>query len=222
MLLSYRSINNSKVQPTVIQFLNFRSLKTSSRSTFRHETPLKNKESISQATTTVKSSTCCHSKKNTNSAAISLFTKEFWMDNTSWQRTRINTFRCLIGCTSGDFSMMWYLQYNYPDLSPMVSTSAAMAAGLTTSLLLETVLLKRTMKGITYQQAFKTAMGMSFASMLAMELAENAVDWHLMGGVVDFSEPKFWMAAATSMLAGYLVPLPYNYWRLKALGKSCH
>ncbi|MFL2801359.1 MAG: DUF4396 domain-containing protein [Paracoccaceae bacterium] len=24
------------------------------------------------------------------------------------------------------------------------------------------------------------------------------------------------------LLAGFITPLPYNYWRLKALGKSCH
>ncbi|KAI8067983.1 hypothetical protein BC940DRAFT_319089 [Gongronella butleri] len=136
--------------------------------------------------------------------------------------TLVYALRCLIGCTSGDFATMWYLQYHYPDMSPVLSTAAAMAAGLSTSLLLETVLLKRTMKGITYGAAFKTAMGMSFASMLAMELAENAVDWHLMGGQVLFHEPRFWFAALASMGAGYVVPLPYNYWRLRALGKACH
>jgi len=24
------------------------------------------------------------------------------------------------------------------------------------------------------------------------------------------------------LTAGFLAPLPYNYWRLKALGKACH
>lgn len=75
---------------------------------------------------------------------------------------------------------------------------------------------------VGYKNAFKTAMGMSFASMLAMELAENTVDWHLTGGMVVFDDPHFWLAAAVSTAAGYFVPLPYNYWRLKALGKSCH
>ncbi|CAO3615997.1 unnamed protein product [Cunninghamella blakesleeana] len=217
MIFTQQLLQKSKTQHNILQLLKYRSLRTSSKIGF-HETSLKKKhDNHSTATTT----SCCHSKKKDNTT-ISIFKKEFWTDNISWQRTRINTFRCLIGCTSGDFATMWYLQYNYPDLSPVISTSAAMAAGLTTSLLLETILLKRTMTGITYQQAFKTAMGMSFASMLAMELAENAVDWHLMGGQVIFDDPKFWTAAAASMLAGYIVPLPYNYWRLKALGKACH
>ncbi|ORX61500.1 hypothetical protein DM01DRAFT_1280459 [Hesseltinella vesiculosa] len=161
---------------------------------------------------------CCHKTE----AKPSLLSRKFWSDPVTWQRTRLNTFRCLIGCTTGDFATMWYLQYHYPDLSPVITTSAAMAAGITTSLLLETALLKHTMRGITYAAAFKTAMGMSFASMLAMELAENAVDWHLMGGQVVFDDPRFWLAALASATAGYLVPLPFNYWRLKALGKACH
>ncbi|TIA85051.1 hypothetical protein D6C76_01292 [Aureobasidium pullulans] len=43
--------------------------------------------------------------------------------------------------------------------------------------------------------AFKTAMGMSFISMLAMEMAENIVDYHLTGGVVALQDPRFWTAA---------------------------
>ncbi|KAG1298587.1 hypothetical protein G6F66_001591 [Rhizopus arrhizus] len=116
---------------------------------------------------------------------------------------------------------MWYLQLQHPALSQATVTAISMAAGITTSLALETVLLKRSMN-VPYPAAFKTAMGMSFVSMLAMELTENVVDWHLMGGQVILNDPKFWMAAATSAVAGYIVPLPYNYWRLKALGKSCH
>lgn len=65
-------------------------------------------------------------------------------------------------------------------------------------------------------------MGMSMVSMLAMEAAENAVDYHLTGGVISLEDPRFWMAAAVSMTAGFLAPLPYNYARLKRYGKACH
>lgn len=65
-------------------------------------------------------------------------------------------------------------------------------------------------------------MGMSMVSMLAMEAAENIVDYHLTGGVVDVGDPRFWMAAAASVAAGYLAPLPYNYLRLRKYGKACH
>lgn len=70
--------------------------------------------------------------------------------------------------------------------------------------------------------AARTAMGMSMVSMLAMEIAENVVDYHLTGGVVDMGDSRFWMAAAVSMAAGYLSPLPYNYVRLRKCGKACH
>ncbi|RCH92053.1 hypothetical protein CU097_012369 [Rhizopus azygosporus] len=165
-----------------------------------------------------KYTSCCHVKKTPEPKMTSL---SFWQDPLVWQRTRVNTLRCLIGCTTGDFATMWYLQMHHPTLSPAITTAASMIAGISTSLALETVLLQRTMK-VPYPAAFKTAMGMSFVSMLAMELTENVVDWHLMGGQVVLNDPKFWMAAAVSAAAGYVVPLPYNYWRLKALGKSCH
>lgn len=65
-------------------------------------------------------------------------------------------------------------------------------------------------------------MGMSMVSMLAMEAAENLVDYHLTGGVVALDDPSFWAAAVVSMTAGFLAPMPYNYQRLKKYGKACH
>ncbi|KAG2181332.1 hypothetical protein INT43_008915 [Umbelopsis isabellina] len=158
------------------------------------------------------SSKSCHKPK-----APAITSSEFWSDPTTWQRTRVNTFRCLIGCTTGDFSSMWYLQLYHPDVAPVTCMAISMAAGITTSLALETVLLRRSM-GVTHTAAFKTALGMSFVSMLAMEATENAVDWYFTGGQVMLQDPKFWVAAAASAAAGYIVPLPYNYWRLRALG----
>ncbi len=70
--------------------------------------------------------------------------------------------------------------------------------------------------------AARTAAGMSMISMLTMEIAENAVDYHLTGGVVAVDSPMFWVAAAVSAAAGFLVPLPYNYIRLRRYGKACH
>ncbi|MCA8833581.1 MAG: DUF4396 domain-containing protein, partial [Proteobacteria bacterium] len=31
-----------------------------------------------------------------------------------------------------------------------------------------------------------------------------------------------WWVLPFMLAAGFIAPLPYNYWRLKALGKSCH
>ncbi|KAJ5351471.1 hypothetical protein N7452_000445 [Penicillium brevicompactum] len=98
----------------------------------------------------------------------------------------------------------------------------SMASGITTSIILESVLLRRGVDQLPWSRAVRTAMGMSMVSMLAMELAENVVDYHLTGGMVTFDDPKFWMAAVVSMGAGYLAPLPYNYLRLRKYGKACH
>lgn len=58
--------------------------------------------------------------------------------------------------------------------------------------------------------------------MLAMEIAENSVDYYLTGGVVAFGDVRFWVAAGLAMGAGWVVPMPWAYWRLRAWGKACH
>ena len=97
-----------------------------------------------------------------------------------------------------------------------------MASGISTSLLLETVLLRYGRDRLPWGVAAKTAAGMSMISMITMEIVENAVDFHLTGGVVQFDSPAFWTAALHSISAGFLAPLPYNYVRLRKFGKACH
>jgi predicted histidine transporter YuiF (NhaC family) len=75
---------------------------------------------------------------------------------------------------------------------------------------------------LAWRVAARTAWGMSFASMVAMELAENAANYALTHGVVAVHDWRFWLAGAVSMLAGFLVPLPYNYARLRKYSKACH
>jgi len=89
-------------------------------------------------------------------------------------------------------------------------------------MVLETALLRFGRDRLGWATAAKTAAGMSLISMLAMEAAENAVDYYLTGGVVMFDNPMFWLAAGVSVAAGFLAPLPYNYARLRRYGKACH
>lgn len=168
----------------------------------------------------------------------------FWTCRATWKRAGTNTLRCLVGCTTGDFSALWLLQTYYPELgmgSIMAASSKsfhlsftsirsswgsndsnAVASGITTSIIMESIFLRRGPDRLSWPMAVRTAMGMSMVSMLAMETAENLVDYHLTGGVVDVDDPKFWMAAAVSMTAGYLAPFPYNYLRLRKYGNACH
>jgi hypothetical protein len=90
----------------------------------------------------------------------------------------------------------------------------AIINGLITSIALETFILLKTMD---FQNAFKTAMGMSFVSMLGMEIAMNYTDFMLNGKAIITLE-----TLPIVLLVGFIVPLPYNYWRLKKLGVSCH
>ncbi|KAK5999028.1 hypothetical protein PT974_01415 [Cladobotryum mycophilum] len=117
---------------------------------------------------------------------------------------------------------MWFLQLHYAELGMGSIMAISMATGLSTSMLLETVLLRLGKDKLPWVTAARTAAGMSFISMLTMELAENAVDYYLTGGTVAVNTPGFWAAAAVSMAAGFLAPLPYNYIRLRKYGKACH
>jgi hypothetical protein len=92
--------------------------------------------------------------------------------------------------------------------------SLAIVNGLLTSIMLETIILMRQM---SLKLAFKTAIGMSLISMIAMEVAMNATDVILAGGAIL----TLWVIPIM-LLAGFITPLPYNYWRLKTLGKDCH
>jgi hypothetical protein len=123
-------------------------------------------------------------------------------------------------------------------------------------------------------RAWRTAAGMSFISMLTMELAETTVELALTGGAPchictatgptpsphlhrDWTRPmaastpgppctrpslpygcpcpcscvggtascgtsSFWLALPPALLAGFLCPLPYNYYMLRKYGQSCH
>ncbi|KAL3431720.1 hypothetical protein BDV09DRAFT_144108 [Aspergillus tetrazonus] len=160
--------------------------------------------------------------QNQKSDTSSLLTRRFWTCRSTWRRAGINTLRCLVGCTVGDFAALWTLQTYCPELGMGTIMAASMASGITTSIILETVLLRHGPDRLPWSAAVRTAMGMSLVSMAAMEAAENLVDYHLTGGVINLDDPAFWIAAGVSIGAGFLAPLPYNYWRLRALGRSCH
>jgi len=145
----------------------------------------------------------------------------FWSDRRVWRIASRNTLNCLIGCMIGDVSMLVYLQAYHPHLPMMLTMGLAMAAGLVTSILFESLML-RWREGFAWRAAFTTAFSMSFLSMLGMELAANGTDFMLTGGRVPPTDPFYWTALAISVGAGFLAPLPYNYWKFKRHGKACH
>lgn len=138
-----------------------------------------------------------------------------WNNKKNWIKSAHNTKWCLIGCAIGDFSTIAYFQFNDHTLSTLNVMLLAMLNGLITSIALETVILYR--DKFTLKEALKTAFGMSFISMIAMEAAMNLTDYALTGGAI-----LTWWVIPLSLLAGFITPLPYNYWRLQKHGKSCH
>lgn len=148
-------------------------------------------------------------------------TTGFWADKKIWGRAGFNTLNCLIGCSIGDFGMILFLQTFYPATGMMTQMVLATIAGLCTSILLETILL-RVREKFNWAWAFQTAFSMSFISMIAMELAMNTSDFMMTGGKAAFGNPMYWMALGVSMVVGFLAPLPYNYYKLKKYNKACH
>ena len=145
----------------------------------------------------------------------------FWREWSVWKVAARNTFNCLIGCSIGDFSVIIYMQAYHPHVSMWLTMGLAMVAGLITSILFESAML-RFREGFVWKQAFITAFSMSFLSMLGMELAANLTDYLLTGGKVAMHHPFYWTALGISLIAGFLAPLPYNYWQFKKHGKACH
>lgn len=147
--------------------------------------------------------------------------KVSWRNIKNWKRASFNTLNCLIGCSIGDFGMIIFLQAYYPQTSMMWQMILAIIAGLTTSILLETALLKYR-EHFSWTFALKTAFGMSFISMVGMEIAMNTTDFMVTGGKAVFDDPMYWGALIIAMIAGFLAPLPYNYYKLEKFNKACH
>ena len=137
-----------------------------------------------------------------------------WNCKNTWKKASYNTSWCLLGCAIGDLGTIAFFQYTGIPWPPLLIFSLAIINGLITSIILETIILCRQM---SFADALKTSLGMSLISMISMEISMNIVDYILVGE----AKLVLWVVPLM-LLAGFITPLPYNYWRLKALGKSCH
>ena len=151
-------------------------------------------------------------------------TMEFnWSDGSVWKQSAHNTKWCLIGCSIGEFGTLaaysvygigaaltfgtnWYY---FLLILPLIN-------GLITSVMLETVILMRGQ--MDFRNALSTALGMSFISMLMMEIAMELTDLLFTKGELGLMP----IAIPFMLIVGFLTPWPYNYWRLKKYGQACH
>jgi hypothetical protein len=97
-----------------------------------------------------------------------------WKCKHTWKRSANNTKWCLIGCAIGDMGTILFFQMTGIPWPTLAIMSLAIINGLLTSIALETIILMR--QQFNFQQALKTALGMSFISMISMEVAMNITD----------------------------------------------
>ena len=122
-----------------------------------------------------------------------------WNCKHTWRRSAKNTAWCLLGCAIGDFGTILFFQMTkipFPVLSIMI---LAIVNGLITSVILETFILIK--QNFTLQKALKTALGMSFISMISMEVAMNITDYLLTGGAM-----LTWWIVAIMLAVGFVTP----------------
>ena len=138
-----------------------------------------------------------------------------WNCRHTWRKSSKNTAWCLLGCSIGDFGTILFFQISqisFPVLGIMI---LAIINGLITSIALETAILIK--QKFSFKNAIKTAFGMSFISMISMEIAMNLTDYLITGGAV-----LNWYVIPIMLIVGFLTPLPYNYYKLKKYNISCH
>mgnify|MGYP001311822691 FL=1 len=138
-----------------------------------------------------------------------------WSCKNTWKRSAKNTAWCLLGCAIGDLGTILYFQITGIPWPVLTIMTLAIINGLVTSIILETIILLR--QNLDFSKAFKTALGMSFISMVSMEIAMNLTDVILTGGAI-----LNWWVVPIMLLVGFLTPWPYNYWRLKKYNIACH
>ena len=138
-----------------------------------------------------------------------------WISKNTWRKSAKNTMWCVIGCSIGDFGTILFFQLTKIPFHISAIMILAIINGLLTSIILETFILIR--QDFKFIKALKTACGMSFISMVSMEITMNLTDYYLTGG----AQLTYWVVPIM-LIVGFLTPWPYNYWRLKKYGLECH
>ena len=138
-----------------------------------------------------------------------------WNCKHTWKTSAKNTAWCVLGCAIGDFGTILFFQISKIPFPVLGIMTLAIINGLITSIILETIVLIR--QKFDFSKAIRTALGMSFISMISMEIAMNLTDYILTGGAI-----LTWWVVPIMLVVGFLTPWPYNYWRLKKFNQACH
>ena len=124
-----------------------------------------------------------------------------WSCKHTWKRSAKNTAWCLLGCSIGDFGTILFFQLSKIPFPVLGIMTLAIINGLITSIILETIILMR--QNFDFKKAFNTAIGMSFISMISMEVAMNLTDYLLTGGAI-----LTWWVVPLMLIVGFVTPWP--------------
>ena len=127
-----------------------------------------------------------------------------WACKYTWTRSAKTTAWCLLGCSIGDFGTIFFFQLTKISFPVLGIMTLAIINGLITSIILETIILMK--QKLNFSKALNTAIGMSFISMISMEIAMNVTDYYLTGGAI-----LTWWVIPIMLTVGFLTPWPYNY-----------
>ena len=94
-----------------------------------------------------------------------------WFCKHTWGLSAKNTLWCLLGCSIGDFGTILFFQLTKIPFAVMGIMILAIINGLITSIILETIILIK--QNFKFSEALKTALGMSFISMISMEIGNE-------------------------------------------------
>jgi len=122
-----------------------------------------------------------------------------WGCKHSWRTSAKNTMWCVVGCSIGDFGTILFFQLSKIPFPVLGIMTLAIINGLLTSIMLETYILMK--QKFDFISALKTACGMSFISMVSMEISMNATDYFLTGGA-----QLTWWVVPIMLMVGFLTP----------------
>ena len=137
--------------------------------------------------------------------------KDFnWSSKDTWKRSAKNTAWCVLGCSIGDFGTILFFQLTQISFPVMAIMILAIINGLITSIILETIVMMT--QNFSFIKAFKAAIGMSFISLVGMEIAMNLTDYLLTGGAA-----LTWWVIPIMLIVGFFNSVAFQLLGIKKI-----
>lgn len=144
-----------------------------------------------------------------------------WLDLRIWGKSLISTIHCLIGCSIGSLTTIYFMAGTHWFLILVISFISGFISCLLFMVLWDIIFRK-----MKLNEAIKASLKMSFVSMCIMMLTENLVMVFSHSGNVRHEihqhDSQNLLMMALAMAAGFLIVYPYNYYNFYKANKVCH